>query len=108
MEGVAEPEAAAAMEQFKQLWKEFTWVSQTNTPTDTPTATEACARRALTSDERKRFLEDEWPRIGARIQRLGFSMEELLEAAQDAPAVEPTQLAPTRAEGAGENHERTP
>ena len=60
------------------------------------------ARRALMKDERQHFLEDEWPRIGARIQRLGFSVEELLEAAQNAPAAEPTQLAPTRAGTAGE------
>jgi GntR family transcriptional regulator len=56
------------------------------------------ARRALTKDERQRFLEDEWPRIAARIQRLGFDMAELLEAAKNAPAAEPTTLAPLRAE----------
>ena len=28
------------------------------------------ARRALMKDERQRFMEDEWPRIAARIQRL--------------------------------------
>lgn len=60
------------------------------------------ARRALMKDERQRFLEDEWPRIGARIQRLGFSVEELLEAAQNAPAPEPTLLGPARVEGVGE------
>ena len=59
------------------------------------------ARRALMKDERQRFLEDEWLRIGARIQRLGFSVGELLEAAHNAPAATPTQLAPTRAEGTG-------
>jgi len=29
------------------------------------------ARRALTKDERQRFLEDEWPRISARIKSAG-------------------------------------
>jgi len=57
------------------------------------------ARRALMKGERQRFLEDEWPRIAATIQRLGFEAEELLEAARSAPAAEPTTLAPLRAEG---------
>src|SRR5438045_140663 len=35
------------------------------------------ARNALMKDERQRFLEDEWPRISATIQRLGLSQEEL-------------------------------
>ena len=59
------------------------------------------ARRVLTKDERQRFLEDEWPRISARIQRLGFDMKDLLEAAESAPAAEPTTLAPLRAQSAG-------
>jgi GntR family transcriptional regulator len=58
------------------------------------------ARRALTKDERQRFLEDEWPRISARIQRLGFDMKDLLQAAESAPAAEPTTLAPLRAQSA--------
>jgi len=55
------------------------------------------ARRALMKGERQRFLEDEWPRIAAAIQRLGFDMSELMEAARNAPAAEPTTLAPMRA-----------
>ncbi len=55
------------------------------------------ARRALMKGERQRFLEDEWPKVAATIQRLGFSVEELLEAAQSAPTPEPTTLAPARA-----------
>src|SRR5207253_531913 len=39
------------------------------------------ARKALMKDERQRFLEDEWPRISATIQRLGLSQEELQRAA---------------------------
>lgn len=39
------------------------------------------ARKALMKDERQRFLEDEWPKINATIQRLGLSREELERAA---------------------------
>jgi GntR family transcriptional regulator len=60
------------------------------------------ARRALMKDERQRFLENEWPRVAATIQRLGFDMAELLEAARNAPAAEPTTLAPLRAGSADE------
>jgi len=58
------------------------------------------ARRALLKGERQRFLEDEWPRIAATIQRLGLDTDELLEAARNAPAAEPTTLAPMRADDA--------
>ncbi len=36
------------------------------------------ARDRLMRAERKRFLQDEWPRIRARMHRLGLSAEELL------------------------------
>ena len=36
------------------------------------------ARERLLRAERKRFLQDEWPRIRKRMQRLGLSPEELL------------------------------
>ena len=36
------------------------------------------ARDRLLRAERKRFLQDEWPRIRKRMQRLGLSAEELL------------------------------
>lgn len=62
------------------------------------------ARRALMKGERQRFLEDEWPKVAATIQRLGFSVEELLEAAQNAPAPEPTTLAPTRVDNSDEEN----
>ena len=39
------------------------------------------ARAALLKDERQRFLEDEWPRIRATVQRLGLSERELLGSA---------------------------
>lgn len=36
------------------------------------------ARARLTTDERRRFLEQEWPRISATIDRLGLDPAELL------------------------------
>jgi len=44
------------------------------------------ARKALLKDERQRFLEDEWPRVFALIQRLGISQEDLQRAGEAAPA----------------------
>ena len=38
----------------------------------------AGARVALMKDERQRFLQDEWPKVSATIQRLGLSAAELL------------------------------
>jgi GntR family transcriptional regulator len=39
------------------------------------------ARERLLVAERQRFLDEQWPRIHATIQRLGLTMDELLEAA---------------------------
>lgn len=36
------------------------------------------AAKKLLSSERERFLQDEWPAVAERIQRLGLSAEELL------------------------------
>lgn len=36
------------------------------------------ARKALMKDERQRFLEDEWPKVLASINRLGLSVGDLL------------------------------
>lgn len=47
------------------------------------------ARATLMKDERQRFLEEEWPKIYATIQRLGLSAEELLRAGAAAPAATP-------------------
>jgi GntR family transcriptional regulator len=44
------------------------------------------ARKALMKDERVRFLEEEWPRVYAIIQRLGISAEELERAGAAAPS----------------------
>ena len=40
----------------------------------------AGARTLLMRGEREKFLEEEWPRIYATIQRLGLSADELLDA----------------------------
>jgi GntR family transcriptional regulator len=40
------------------------------------------ARALLLQGERQRFLEEQWPRIAATIQRLGLTPEELIEAAK--------------------------
>ena len=46
----------------------------------------AGARDLLLQAERRKFLEEQWPRIHATIQRLGLSAEELLDAGEpDAP-----------------------
>ncbi len=40
----------------------------------------AGARRLLLKAERQKFLDEQWPRIHATIQRLGLTAEELLDA----------------------------
>ena len=53
------------------------------------------ARQALMKDERQHFLDTEWPKIYATIQRLGLGVEELMKrGARSAPASQPF---PTRA-----------
>lgn len=44
------------------------------------------ARKALMKDERQRFLDEEWPKVYATIQRLGLTPEDLQRAAAAAPA----------------------
>jgi GntR family transcriptional regulator len=46
------------------------------------------ARTLLLASEREKFLAEEWPRIEQRIQRLGLSAEELLQAAIDRRSAE--------------------
>ena len=53
------------------------------------------ASGALRKDERERFLNTDWPRIQATIQRLGLSTEELLNS-ESAGSVTPPL--PTRTE----------
>jgi GntR family transcriptional regulator len=38
------------------------------------------ARAALMTDEKQRFLSQEWPRVRATIARLGLSLEDLMSA----------------------------
>jgi GntR family transcriptional regulator len=38
------------------------------------------ARRKLLESERRHFLQEEWPRIAERIEKLGLSIDELLSA----------------------------
>jgi len=43
------------------------------------------ASKALMKDERQKFLDEEWPKVYATIQRLGLSATELLEGGAAAP-----------------------
>jgi len=47
------------------------------------------ARNLLLRGERQRFVNEEWPRVYATIQRLGLSAEELLENANGRASSEP-------------------
>jgi len=47
------------------------------------------ATKALMKDERQRFLEGEWPRVYATIQRLGFNAAELLATPPAPPESRP-------------------
>jgi GntR family transcriptional regulator len=49
----------------------------------------AGARNLLLQAERQRFLEEQWPRIFATIQRLGLNLEELLSASVASPEAAP-------------------
>ena len=40
------------------------------------------ARDLLLKGERQKFLQEEWPRVAATIERLGLTSEELLKAAK--------------------------
>lgn len=40
------------------------------------------AREALLKSERERFLNEEWPQLHARLQRLGLELETLMRAAR--------------------------
>ena len=50
------------------------------------------ARAALMKDERQRFLQEEWPKVHATIQRLGLSAADLLR--NGAPPAPPTPEEP--------------
>ncbi len=44
------------------------------------------ARERLLKDERRRFLQDEWPRIRARVHRMGLGVAELFPGAASGTA----------------------
>ena len=46
------------------------------------------ARNLLLEGERQKFLNEEWPRVSAMIQRLGLKAEELLEGANGRPTAD--------------------
>lgn len=70
------------------------------------------ARKALMKGERQRFLEEEWPRVHATIQRLGLTFEELAAIAPaPPPEPRPSTSAPASEPGddeAGEDSGPTP
>ena len=49
------------------------------------------ARKVLLRGERQKFLEEEWPRIQATIQRLGLAPEELLNGGGPRPTAQPAK-----------------
>ena len=50
----------------------------------------AGARNLLLAGERQKFLDEEWPRVQATIQRLGLDTKELLDSARNGkPALNP-------------------
>ena len=63
------------------------------------------ARRALLKDERQLFLEEEWPKIASRIQRLGFEPKELLDKLDRIPPAPASSLTAARSDAADEDEE---
>ena len=61
----------------------------------------AGATAALRTDERRRFLQDDWPKVQATIVRLGLSLEHLLQGAPPASA----GAAPAPPPGANKDHD---
>jgi GntR family transcriptional regulator len=64
------------------------------------------ARRALMKDERQLFLEEEWPKIASRIQRLGFEPKELLDKLDRIPPAPAPSLTAARGTGGDEEDGR--
>ncbi|RLA33797.1 MAG: GntR family transcriptional regulator [Gammaproteobacteria bacterium] len=44
------------------------------------------ARKQLLKDERRRFIDKEWPKVSATIKRLGLSADELLNQIDESPS----------------------
>jgi GntR family transcriptional regulator len=71
------------------------------------------AKRALMKGERQRFIEEEWPRVHATIQRLGLTFEELAAIAPAAPperrpTPQPAEPAAPDADTGADDSEPTP
>jgi GntR family transcriptional regulator len=65
----------------------------------------AGARKALMKDERQRFLDEEWPKVLATIQRLGLSAAELLrDGATPASTPFPSTPAASESDDHDERH----
>ena len=57
------------------------------------------ARNLLLRGERQKFLQEEWPRVFAAMQRLGLKPEELLDAAMNGKSSKATSGKTSSAEG---------
>jgi len=66
------------------------------------------ARNLLLKGERQKFLEEEWPRIVAMIQRLGLNAEELLDGTGgvQSKSVKRSNEKGSNEKGSNENEER--
>ncbi|MFZ0733673.1 MAG: GntR family transcriptional regulator [Candidatus Sulfotelmatobacter sp.] len=59
----------------------------------------AGARGVLLQGERQKFLNEEWPRVQATIQRLGLKSEELLNDGNGGPSSGEPKTAPSASDG---------
>src|SRR5215470_16586982 len=66
----------------------------------------AGARDLLLRGERQKFLEEEWPRVYATMQRLGLKAEELLDAAKNGNSGKATSVKTSSAEQENQNRKR--
>ena len=64
------------------------------------------ARDLLLRGERQKFLEEEWPRVYATMQRLGLKAEELMDAAKNGNSSENTSARTSSAEPETTNRTR--
>jgi GntR family transcriptional regulator len=64
------------------------------------------ARDLLLRGERQKFLEEEWPRVYATMQRLGLKAEELLDAAKNGNSSKSTSARTSSAEAETTNRTR--
>jgi GntR family transcriptional regulator len=65
----------------------------------------AGAKQALMKDERQHFLDNEWPKIHATIQRLGLTVPELMSRAPAAASAAPFPTLPPAANGEDDDHD---